>query len=383
MHGSDTRESDAPAAPRGASVLPGLGAALALAALAWPLSRWLGALLLTWRGVDPTGRASPVSAIPIAVILGLLVSNLTGPSPRLTPGLDLAVKKALRLGIILVGLKLSVLDVLKVGAIGVPVVVALVALALVSALGLARLMGVGDRLGALSAASTAICGITATLAVAPAIKADDREVAYTIANVTLFGLVAMLTYPYLAHALFASAPASAGLFLGTAIHDTSQVMGAAIAYKEVYGDERAMEVATVAKLTRNALLVVVVPLLAWRSARRGAGDGQPASIAALFPLFILGFLAMAAARTLGDLGLSRGGLALGVLGSAAWKSLITALGDQASTLALATALAGVGLSTRLSVLRGLGPRPLLVGLGAALVVGVGSLVLAWIAGSWL
>jgi hypothetical protein len=83
-------------------------------------------------------------------------------------------------------------------------------------------------------------------------------VAYTVANVTLFGLVAMLFYPYLAHALFGAASGAVGLFLGTGIHDTSQVMGASLSYKELFRDERALQVATVTKLTRNVFLVAVV-----------------------------------------------------------------------------------------------------------------------------
>lgn len=364
-------------------LLPGLVVALLLALLAAPLAAILGELVLTLRGLDPEGRASPISAIPVAVLLGLLVANTTGTPALLAPGIDLAVKKVLRLGIILIGLKLSLVDVLKVGALGVPVVVLLIVFAVLVARALARALGVSPRLGLLAAASTAICGITATLAVAPSIGADEREVAYTVANVTLFGLLAMLTYPLLAHVVFADAPGAAGLFLGTAIHDTSQVMGAAIAYAEVYDEPQAMQVATVAKLTRNAMLVAVVPALAWLHSREGAGGGRRPSLGQLFPTFVLGFVALAGLRTVGDLGLADGGRALGVLDAARWKELIRLLAEQGATLALATALAGVGLGTRLAVLRGLGPRPFVLGLSAALAVGAAAMALAALAGQWV
>lgn len=363
--------------------VPGLLAALAVALVAQPIAGWLGALMLELRGLDPAGRASPISAIPVAVVLGLLVANVVGTPPLLKEGLQLAVKKALRLGILLVGLKLSVLDVLKVGAVGVPVVLVLVASAMLIALLLAQKLQVGEKLGYLAAASTAICGITATLAVAPGIEADEKEVAYTVANVTLFGLVAMLTYPYLAHALFAQQPGAAGLFLGAAIHDTSQVMGAAIAYKEVYASEKALEVATVVKLTRNALLVAVVPLLSWLYARKNAHAGKSSSLRELFPTFVLGFVLLAGLRSVGDYGLASGGLAFGMLEASQWKAWIGLLGEKSASLCLATALAGVGLTTQLSVLRGLGPRPFLVGLSAAVVVGLVALVLAGLAGPLL
>ena len=71
------------------------------------------------------------------------------------------------------------------------------------------------------------------------------------ANITIFGLIGMLFYPYLAHTFFANDPVKAGLFLGTAIHDTAQVTGAALIYSQMYDFEKVVDVATVTKLTRN------------------------------------------------------------------------------------------------------------------------------------
>lgn len=364
-------------------VWPGILLAFGLALFAQHLARWIGAWVLTLQGLDPAGKASPVSGISVAVLLGILGANLL-PLPRvLAPGLAFAVKKVLRWGIVLVGLKLSLLDVLRVGSLGIPVVAVLVAVALVLSLGIARWAKVSPTLGTLAAASTAICGITATLAIAPSVEADEREVAYTVANVTLFGLFGMLVYPYLAHALFGGAPGSAGLFLGTAIHDTSQVMGAALSYRELFGDERALEVATIAKLLRNAFLVAVVPALAFMHSRRaGAAAGRP-PLASLFPRFVLAFLAMAALRTLGDWGLETKGVALGLLEAAQWEGAIRFLGETVSVLALGTALAAVGLTTRLAALRDLGLRPMGVGFGAAAGVGVAAAIAAHLAGPLL
>ena len=156
-----------------------------------------------------------------------------------------------------------------------------------------------------------------------------------------------------------------------------------MAYGEVFSDERVLEVATVAKLTRNAMLVGVVPALALlhaRSSQAGqAGQAARPSLAKLFPLFILGFLALSALRTLGDLGLQGGGAAFGLFSPPSWATLIAWLGERASSFSLGMALAGVGLTTKLSVFRGLGPRPFLVGLFAALWVGVVSAILsAWV-----
>lgn len=358
------------------ALLPGVLAAAVTVVLSMRLAAWLGASLLRLQGIDPTGRGSPISAISIAVILGLAMANLLPRPAVLKPGLEFAVKKLLRAGIILVGLKLSMIDVFSKGLLGIPVVAAVIATALLVSGRLARVLGVSARLGTLTAAATGICGVTATVATAPAIGADDREVAYTVANVTLFGVLAMLLYPLVAHLFFADHPVSAGLFLGTAIHDTSQVMGAALSYREVYSDEIAFQVATVTKLTRNVFLVAVVPLLGFLHARAGGDASKRPPLSQLFPVFVLGFLAMTALRTAGDSGLA----ASAGLDGDAWKSVTRTLGESWATALLATAMASVGLSTDLRSFRALGLKPLWLGASAAILVGGSGLLLAAIVG---
>jgi uncharacterized integral membrane protein (TIGR00698 family) len=360
--------------------IPGLVLAAAVMLGAGALARWLGTGLLRLQGIDPAGRPSPVSGISVAILLGLAIANTAGTAALFRPGLAIAVRSVLRLGIILVGVKLSFFDVLKLGAWGVPVVATIIVTALLTATWLARALRLSDRLGILAAASTAICGVTAAVAVGPAIDAEESEVAYTVANVTLFGLAAMLAYPYLAHVLFGGGSGSIGLFLGTGIHDTSQVMGAALSFKELFGDEKAFEVATVTKLTRNVFLAAVVPGLALLHGRRaGKTDGRM-EIRKYFPLFVLGFLAMAVARSVGDAGVVRGGHAFGVWDAPAWKQLTRTLGETWATAALGTAMAAVGLTTNLRSLRVLGARPLYLGAISAAVVAGLALLLAAVVG---
>jgi uncharacterized integral membrane protein (TIGR00698 family) len=362
------------------AILPGLAAALAVMFVAGEAARRLGASVLRLQGLDPAGRASPISGISMAIVLGLVIANVVRLPGALRPGLAFSVKRILRLGIILAGIRLSVFDVLKLGAWGIPVVAVIVAVALFASHALARAIGVSDNLGTLAAASTAICGVTAALSVGPVIEAEESEVAYTVANVTLFGLVAMLAYPYLAHGLFGAHSGSVGLFLGTGIHDTSQVMGAALSYKELFRDEAAFRVATVTKLTRNVFLVAVVPLLAYLHARRTGHGGRRIRVARLFPVFVLGFLAMAIVRSIGDAGLAARGLAFGVFDAAAWGAVVKGVGETGATATLATAMAGVGLSTNLRAFGKMGWRPLYVGgLAAVLVAGL-SLALAALVG---
>ena len=364
-------------------VLPGLALAIGVMLVAGEVAQRLGAGLLRLQGVDPAGRASPISGISMAIVLGLVAANTIGTAALFRPGLAFAVKRMLRLGIILVGIRLSIFDVLKLGAWGIPIVALIIAVALVAATFFARVLGVSDRLGTLAAASTAICGVTAALSVGPVIEAEESEVAYTVANVTLFGLMAMLTYPYLAHAVFGARSGAVGLFLGTGIHDTSQVMGAALSYKEIFRDDAAFRVATVTKLTRNVFLVAVVPLLAYLHARRTGHAGARIRIAKLFPIFVLGFLGMAIVRSIGDAALSSRGVAFGIWDASAWAGLVKTVGETWGTAALGTAMAGVGLSTNLRAFRKMGMRPFYVGALSALLVAALALGLAALVGSRL
>jgi uncharacterized integral membrane protein (TIGR00698 family) len=318
-------------------------------------------------------------ATTVGVLLGLAAANAIPLGAAFKPGLDFCVKKLLRLGIVLVGIRLSLVDVLGAGGVAIPVVLALVTLALLAGPRLARLLGASPRLGILAGASTAICGITATLAVAPVIEAEDREVAYTVANVTLCGLVGMLFYPYVAHALLGAHEVPAGLFLGTAIHDTSQVTGAALCYRDAFGSEVAMKTAIVAKLVRNSALLAVVPLLGWMHARSAPGGGKKVSLAGLFPLFVLGFLGMAILRSAGDAGIAGGGHALGLYDKADWKRATDLVASVGTDGCLSLALASLGLTTRFAALRDLGARPLFLGVGTALLMAGAALGMALLA----
>jgi uncharacterized integral membrane protein (TIGR00698 family) len=362
-------------------LLPGVALALSVMLIANRVSGWLGQLLLRMQGLNPEGKAGGISGMTCAILIGLLLANVFQVRPSFRPGLEFCVRKLLRLGIILVGIKLSFVDLLRLGLWGIPVVVIVIGSALLLTTWFARRLGLGTRLGTLAAASTAICGVTAALAVAPTIDADDREVAYTVANVTLFGMVAMFVYPYLAHSLFARQPGAAGLFLGTAIHDTSQVMAAALSYNQVFGDELAMKVATMTKLTRNVFLVGVVPLLAYLNARQQGTERKRVNIAKLFPLFVLGFAAMALARSVGDAGIGGASArAFGVWNLEIWKDLTKALGETVAYGALGAAMASVGLTTNLNTFRVLGLKPLYVGAMSATVVGAVALILAMLVG---
>lgn len=362
------------------AVVPGLLLAAALAAVATIAAAWLGESLLGF-------ETSPVSPILLAVFLGLVVRNTVGVPDRFGPGLQLAVRRLLRIGVALLGIRLSLAAVATIGIVAVPLVAACIAAALFLVTALARALRLPPRLGLLIAAGTSICGITAIVAVAPVIDADGDETSYAVATIALFGMLTLFSYPFLAHALFDGAT-QAGLFLGTSIHDTSQVVGAALAYQEQFQAPAAVDTAVVTKLVRNLSMIAVIPLmgiLAARQTEREAPDGTRSRSGApplrdLVPLFVVGFVAMAVLRTVGDVGHTP----FGVLPPTAWERTIAAL-QATAEIALLLAMAAVGLGTTLRRLRALGFRPLTAGLVAALGVGAVSTVLirGMAAAGWL
>src|SRR5215212_8554589 len=276
--------------------LPGIAAAFVVMLAGFWLADRIGQAILAAQGL--TG-GSPLSGVPVAIVLGLILRNTLPLPASLNPGLKFATTTILRAGIVLVGIRLSVFDVVKLGIAGLPVVLAAITTGLLFVTWFNKKLGLPPRLGTLIAAGTSICGVTAIVSVAPAIEADEREVAYAVANVVAFGLFGMLFYPYLAHAVLGS-PETIGLFLGTAVHDTSQVVGAALTYKQVYNDDVVLRVATVTKLTRNIFLAVVIPILTWMHVRstQAANPGRPiANWKTLVPLFVVGFVSMAIVRT--------------------------------------------------------------------------------------
>jgi len=367
--------------------LPGVLASFVVMLAGFWLADRLGQQILAAQGLS---GSSPISGVPVAIVLGLLLRNTLPLPASLGPGLKFATTTILRAGIVLVGIRLSLFDVLKLGIAGLPVVMAAIATGLLFVTWFNQKLGLPPRLGTLIAAGTSICGVTAIVSTAPAIEADEREVAYAVANVVAFGLFGMLTYPYLAHAFLPSSE-TIGLFLGTAVHDTSQVVGAALTYKQVYGDDVVLRVATVTKLTRNIFLAAVIPILTWMHVRSAAGaTGAKGSNSAggswmkYVPGFVIGFLAMAVLRSLGDWSVATNGAALGIWDAAQWGSITKSLGDYwASQVLLGTAMAAVGLNTNFSVFKGVGLKPFAVGMAGALVVGAVGMVMAVLLGRFV
>ncbi len=354
-------------------IIPGTVTAIAVMIASILASHYLGILFKATFDL----RQSPVSTFLLAILFGIILRNVIRFPPIFEPGFKFCVAKVLRLGIMLLGIGLSLLAVVKIGAVALIVVLVCIVSAIILTTLLARVFGVSKRLGTLIAAGTAICGVSAIVATSPAIGAREEETAYAISTITIFGLLATIIYPYLLEIGFGLDLGQAGLFLGTAVHDTSQVTGAAYIYDQVWNRE-VSKIAITTKLVRNTLMMAVIPTLSLMYSR-GKTENQPGekaiNPAKFFPLFVLGFLGFAAFRSIGDFFISRESARFLLWSTpGAWSSFYGGVKQTASYL-LTLAISGAGLSTLLSKLKSLTLKPFLIGLMSALCVGLISLLM--------
>lgn len=339
-------------------IAPGLVLAAVVAAAGGAVARWIGLDLLGF-------KKSPVSGIMVAILLGMILRNLLGLPEVYERGLRLCLKRILRIGIALLGIRLSLGAAGAIGLAGLPVVLVCIVSALVLVSWLGKWLRLPARLGSLIAVGTSICGATAIVATGGVINAEDDEISYAVACITIFGVLAMFGYPLLAHWIFAGDPTPVGLFLGTAIHETAQVAGAGLMYEQQFGAPEALSSAVVTKLVRNLCMVWVIPMMAILYRRSDNSTGTTVPWYRLVPLFVVGFLAMSLLRTVGDLG----NRPFGLIDTAVWQEAVTTT-KEAAEWCLMVAMAAVGLGTSVERLRHLGWRPFTAGLAAAALVGV-------------
>lgn len=341
----------------------GIALAVAVAVGAGVSAEFIGTAVLGF-------ERSPVSDIMMAIIIGMLIANLLPLPASISGGLRFCASTVLRIGIVLLGIRLSLFGAGKFTLVALPFVAAAIAIGLTAVGMLGRTIGLSRELSGLIAVGTSICGATAIVATAPLIRARETEVSYAIACITVFGIAAMFGYPLLAHVLFEGRPELAGLFLGTSIHETAQVAGAGLMYQDQYDAPRAMDIATVTKLVRNLCMIAVIPLVGvlYSAEHHSHTDQDRPHWLSMIPWFIVGFALMSALRTVGDLG----DRAFGLLEPAAWDS-VTGWIRSAAEDCLLVAMAAVGLTSAFAGMRTIGLRPFALGLVAALLVGVVSL----------
>ena len=310
---------------------------------------------------------SPISTVLIAILLGILMGNAFTPRPGMMVGLDFTQQYILKLGIIFLGIRLSFEEFIMFGSIAIPLIISCILGVLILIKLLIKKVSISSKMSYLIAIGTSVCGATAIVATAPVIKAKKTEIAYAIANITLFGVIAMIIYPYFAEWYFNKDEVKAGLFLGTSIHETSQVAAAGLIYDQQFNSPETLNVATVTKLIRNTFLVIMIPLFAFLY-NRGEVKGEKYSIFDIFPYFVLGFIGMILIRNLGDQIFSNQNENYQI-----WVNLIEYAKILATTF-LTMAMAAVGISINLSELKSMGYKPFVVGFIAAITVGFISLI---------
>ena len=283
------------------------------------------------------------------------------------PGIEFASQSLLRIGIALIGLRLTLAMLAGVSFVAVPVVIACISVALMAAVGLGRLFGVSPGIRRLLAAGTAICGCTAIIVVAPLVKARQQDIGVSIACVVVFGSLAMVAYPWIAHALFGTDMAAAAIFFGASIQDTSQVVGAAMIYAEQFGAPDTVAIAGLTKFVRTFGLLVLVPAAAMWMARAEAAEGKADARElrrSALPGFVIAFIGLVGVRTAGDVWLD----------GPAWQALL-GYAQQASEFLLLCGMAAVGLGITFEHLRDAGWRPLAVAFLSATATGATALAL--------
>lgn len=277
-----------------------------------------------------------------ALLLGAAMNFLSDDGAPCQPGIEFGARTLLRLGVALLGLRITAAQIAALGWGPMALVLVAVAATIVFGILAARLLGFQSMFGLLSGGAVAICGASAALALAAALPAHpqkERATLFTVVSVSALSTLAMIVYPMLAHALGLD-PRSAGVFLGATIHDVAQVVGAGYAMSQETGD-----VATFVKLLRVAMLlpvIVVAVLLSRRLAGAGAAGPKPP----LLPWFALAFAGLVVVNSLDVL-----------------PKPVVAFGDAASRWCLVAAIAAIGMKTRLKDLITVGVRPVALMVG--------------------
>jgi uncharacterized integral membrane protein (TIGR00698 family) len=315
------------------------------------------------------GWLVPVVGAPVFAIVGGMIAATVFEAPAIArAGIAFTGKRVLQASIVILGLELSARQVLSIGRSSLPVLVGSLVIVLALAWVLGRALRLRSDVTTLIGVGTAICGASAIAATSAVIGAVEADVSYAVATIFTFNVVAVLVYPALGHALGLSQHAF-GLWAGTAINDTSSVVAAST----IYGHDATAYGITV-KLTRTlAIVPICLGLAAWhnRDRRRvaaaalgpsksggGSEDARGVSLAAIFPLFVVAFVAAVLANTAG-------------LVPAGWHHALT----QLASFMITAALGAIGLSTRFREIRAAGPRPILLGAILWATVGVVSLAL--------
>ncbi len=321
----------------------------------WLLMAAVGVLAMLLSNLVTAGGKHPLEATALAVIIGLLARNI-GAVPVVFHAGVKQFEKPLIWGVILIGATLNFKDIGSQGLRMLAIILVTMTVSYFVIYALGRMFKLTPALSTLLAVGTTICGGSAIAVTAPLIKAKEEETCYAIGTITLWGLAAILLYPQIARALGVGDIAF-GVFAGTAIHATPQVVGAGFIFSDLAG-----KTATAVKLVRNCFLAPLAFLIAARFTKTylqtASQKKEKIHWAKAFPWFLFGYFVMAGLNTAGYFS------ARGVAG-------LTWLGR----LLVVVSMAGIGLNTAFGAFREVGFKPLAVGFLGALVVAACSILM--------
>ncbi|WP_125107832.1 MULTISPECIES: YeiH family protein [Gulosibacter] len=329
---------DAPAqsalAPRIRSAVPGTVIAVAAAMVSMAVGMLVPGL----------------SAMLLAIILGVVAANTGLIRAPLEPGISFAAKHLLRAGIVLLGLQLVLGDIVALGGPILVVVLAIVGGGIFGTLALGRLFGVPRQLRLLIACGFSICGAAAVAGTAGVTDPDDeheQDTVTAVALVVIFGTIMIFAVPGLATLLGLDAR-MAGMWAGGSTHEIAQV----VAIGGIVGGS-ALTVAVLVKLARVLLLAPVMAVLSIRARREAAAHAEQSApkLPPILPLFIVGFLAAVLLRSFLPL-----------------PTMALDLAGQLQTVLLAAAMFGLGCGVRVAQLRKVGARPFALAAAATVLV---------------
>lgn len=310
----------------------------------------------SWLSTLPVVSALGLGALTLAIVAGIAAGNTfySRFAPRCDAGVVLAKQQLLRLGIVLYGFRLTFQQIADVGVSGVIIDLLTLSSTFLLACWLGRrVFGLDRDTVWLIGAGSSICGAAAILATEPVIKADAAKVAVAIATVVIFGTLAIFIYPLLyplASALFSSITlANWGIFTGSTLHEVAQVVAAGHAVSP-----ETENAAVIAKMLRVMMLAPFLLLLSARVRQQVQGSTAPLR----FPWFALVFIGVVLFNSLHLLPFA-----------------VVNMLNQLDNVVLATAMAALGLTTRISALKRAGIKPLLLGLTLFiwLIVGGGAI----------
>ncbi len=276
-----------------------------------------------------------VSALLLVILLGMAWRTLLPVPAAALPGIRVAQRPILRWAVAGLGLKLSLGEILHIGGPALAVVVLSTLATLAFGIWVAKRFGMGEKSSILLAVGSSICGASAVVAADSVLQGEKQDSAIALGVITLLGTIGIVIYPFLGRALGMN-DFLYGLWDGASLHEMAQVVAAGAGFSK-----RAVEVATVVKLTRICLLAPIVFGLAWSLRRKGAvGDAK----VSLVPWFLVLFVVFAAINSTG----------------LAPKRLLDGLRDIDLWL-LCVGMAGVGLQTGFHDLKRAGFAPIAAG----------------------